>query len=161
MLNRLEELWVNVEFSKLRKTCRRDRRLPYELRKVLESTTSLKELIDVLSDSPFCNWLEIRILKRMADIADVREATQLIKAFEKCVYRRKCSEVKEHFIKQFINPNHFEKVKAKLNKCEEHISVAELITYSRKLESIFKEPSGTCTLLSDNNKGCLEVCFVF
>ena len=159
MLSRLEVLWVDVEFSELRKICKRDRRLPPELRKVLESTMSLKELIDLLSDSPFCNWLEIRILKSMADIADVHEATQLIKAFEKCVYRRKCSEVKEHFKKQFINPNHFKKVKVKLNKYEEHISVAELITYSRKLESIFKEPSGTCTLLSDNKTGCLEVCF--
>ena len=156
MLNRLEELWANVKFSKLRKTCIRDRRLPSKLRKVLGSTRSLRKLTDRLSDSPFCNWLEIRILKSMADNADVPEATQLIETFEKCIYHRKCSEVKNHFKEQFINPDHLKKVTIKLNLCIESISVADLINYSRELESIFEQP---CTLLSDNKTGCLEVCF--
>lgn len=156
MLNRLEELWANVKFSKLRKTCIRDGRLPSKLRKGLGSTRSLRKLIDRLSDSPFCNWLEIRILKSMADNADVPEAIQLIETFEKCVYHRKCYEVKNHFKEQFINPDHLKKVTIKLNQCMESISVADLINYSRELESIFEQP---CTLLSDNKTGCLEVCF--
>lgn len=160
MLNRLEELWKNVKFNKLKNICRRDSRLPDELRKKIESTNTLGELFTVLSDSPpFCNWLEIRILKSMADVADISEAIQMITIFEKCVYCRKCSEFKKHFKKQFINPDHFTKVTAKLNDYAEHIDVAKLIEYCQRLESVLQISPGSSTLVS-SEAGCLEFCFV-
>ena len=76
MLDRLEELWCHVKFSKFKKICKRDGRLSNELKNELRSTNTLEEMFDVLSNSPFCNWLEIRILKCMATVAGNTEATK-------------------------------------------------------------------------------------
>ena len=159
MLSRLEELWSNVEFSKLKNTCKRDRRLSVELRNDLQSTTTLEEMFDLLSDSQFCTWLEIRILKCMAKVADIPEATSMLNIFEECVHSRKCSEVRVHFKKIYINPDHLTLVVAKLNKNAENMIVADLIKYCYKQESILQLPPESITLVNSNT-GCLEICVV-
>ena len=55
-----------------------------KLEKELKFTDTLREMFDLLSNSPFCNWLEIRILKSMADVAGILEATSILKIFEEC-----------------------------------------------------------------------------
>ena len=156
MLSRLEELWSNVEFSKLKNTCKRDRRLSDKLRNDLQSTTTLEEMFDLLSDSQFCTWLEIRILKCMAKVADVREATSMLSIFEECVHSRKCSEVVVHFKEEYINPDHLTLVVSKLNKNAEDMIVADLIKYCYKQESILRLPPESITLVNSNT-GCLEI----
>ena len=159
MLSRLEELWSDVEFSKLRNTCKRDRRLSEELRVNLQSTSNLEELFDLLSNSLFCSWLEIRILKCMAKVADIPEATSMLNIFEECVHSRKCSEVESHFKKTFINPDYLTLVVAKLNKNAEDVIVADLIKYCYKQESILRLPPESVTSVG-SSKGCLEVYMV-
>ena len=156
MLSRLEELWSSVEFSKLKNTCKRDRRLSDELRCNLQSTVSLEEIFDLLSDSPFCTWLEIRILKCMAKVAGVAEATSMLSIFEECVHSRRCSEVGAYFKRKYINPDHLTLVVAKLNKNAENVIVGDLIKYCHKLESILQLPSESITLVGSNT-GCLEI----
>ena len=157
MLSKLEELWSNVEFSKLKNVCQRERRLSdKEIRSKLEPVNTLAKMFNVLSNSPFCNWLEIRILKSMAKVANVPEATSMLSIFEECVHNRRCSEVEAHFVKQFINPEHLTTVIAKLNENAENMIVADLIKYHHKLESFLRLPPQSTTLVG-SNAGCLEI----
>lgn len=156
IVHKLEVLWDKVEFSKLKNVCIRERRLSDKLRSNLESASNLQELFNLLSNSPFCNWMEIRVLKCMANVADIPEATTMLNIFEECVHHRKCSEVMTHVVKQFINPDHLTKVIAKLNENAENIVVADLIRYCHKLESILQLPPESITLVGSNT-GCLEV----
>ena len=159
MLSRLEDLWSDVQFSKLKNTCKRDGRLSDELRCNLQSTTNLEEVFDLLSNSQFCTWLEIRILKCMAKVADVPEATSMLRIFEECVHGRKCSEVEMHFKKKFINPDHLTLMITKLNKHAEDVIVSDLIKYCYKQESILQLPPESITLLGSST-GCLEIYMV-
>ena len=138
LLHKLETLWSESDFSQLKKVCVRDTRLPNELRKNLKNATDLDETFDLLTKSPFCTWLEIRILKRMAVVADIPEATYMICTFEECVHSRKCANVKQYIKKEYMNPEHFEKVIAKLNDNFQHWVVADLIQYCHKLEAVYK-----------------------
>ena len=158
MLDKLELLWCNVEFTRLKSTCTRDGRLTNELKTKLGSTNNLREIFDLLSNTPFCTWLDIRLLKSMADVADIPEAIQMITTFEECVYYRKCSEVTKYFKKQYINPDHLTVVTAKLNKYAERF-VAKLIEDCRNLESVLYLPSDSSTLVGSET-GCLELCLV-
>ena len=148
-----------MDIEKLKKVCIRDARLSKKLKSKLKDVTNLDETFNLLSDTPFCSWLEIKILERMAKVAEVPEATQLIKMFEECVYGRKCSEVIVYFKKLFINPDHLTAVNAKLNKNPEHLLVADLIHYCHKLETVLYLPSESKGLISFTT-GCLEICFV-
>ena len=115
MLSKLEELWSKVNFSVFKNACIRDDRLSNELKNNLESTKTLGEIINALSRTPFCSWLEIRILNSMANIAGVPEAIQVINTFKACVYRKKCSDVIKN-LRQcvFINPDHLTEIKANM-----------------------------------------------
>ena len=156
MLSRLEDLWKTVKFSKLQNTCKRDGRLPDELKSSLESSDDLEQMFNFLSGSQFCNWLEIRILKCMAKVADIPEAINMLKIFEECVYSRKCSEVENHFKEKYINPNHFTIIVSKLNKDAKNMIVADLIEYCYKQESILQLPPDSITPLGSDS-GCLIV----
>ena len=157
MLRKLEELWSNVEFSILKDACIRDKRLSKELKKNLKSAETLREMLNILSDTPFCSWLEIRILNSMANIADVPEAIHMIKIFKTCVYRRKCSEVIENLRPcVFINSDHLTEVEAKFNKHADLLDVAKLIEYCHKLDSILQLPCKSSTFV-DGDIGCLKL----
>ena len=158
MLDKLEMLWSDVEFSRLKSICTRDGRLSNELKDKLESTNNLTHIFDLLSNTPFCTWLDIRILKSMANIAGIPEAIKMMAVFEECVYSRKCSEVAKHFKKQYINPDHLTEVIAKLNKYKKRL-VAKLIEDCQKLESVLCLPHDSNTLVGGKT-GCLELCFV-
>ena len=155
----MEALWSEVDFSELKKICKRDNRLSNELRDNVKNANDLEETFDLLSNSPFCTWLELRLLKRMAKVADISEATDMINTFEECVHNRKCSEVAEYFAKQCINHDHLTLVEAKLNRNADNLIVADLIEYCHKLESICNIPSES-GVLGGTEKGCLKICFV-
>ena len=158
LLNKLEALWSEVDFSQLKRICKRSNILSNELQSNVKIATDLEETFDLLAKSPFCTWLELRILKHMAKVADVSEATDMINIFEECVHKRKCSEVKPYFKKQYINPDHLTLVEAKLNKNADNLSVSDLINYCHKLESIFRIPAESSIPVS-SEEGCLEIRF--
>ena len=156
MLSRLEELWENVKFSKLKSSCKRDGRLPDELKRNLSSALNLEEIFDFLSNSEFCTWLEIRTLKCMAKVADIPEAISMLEIFEECVYSRKCSEVKNYFRDKYINPSRLTVMVSKLNKDAENLVVADLIKYCRSQETILRLPPDSVVPVG-SNIGCLEI----
>ena len=158
LVSKLEALWSEVDFSELKKICKRDNRLSNELRSDVKKAPNLEETFDLLTTSPFCTWLELRILKRMAKVADVPEAIDMINVFEECVHKRKCSEVELYFIKQYINPDHLTLVEAKLNKNANDLIVSDLINYCHKLESICGIPAESSIPIR-SEEGCLEICF--
>ena len=158
LLSELEALWSKADLSELKKICKRDNRLSNELRSDVRKAPDLEETFDLLATSPFCTWLELRILKRMAKVANVPEAMDMIKVFEECVHKRKCSEVKPYFKKQYINPDHLTLVTAKLNQNPDNLIVSDLINYCHKLEGICGIPAESSTPIS-SKEGCLEISF--
>ena len=158
MLNKLEALWSVSNFSELQEICWRDVRLSNELKSKLKDATNLHETFDLLANSPFCTWLELRILKRMARVADIPHATDIINTFEECVHKRKCTEVKEYFKEKYINPDHLTLVTAKLNENAEHLVVADIIRYCHELESVLKLPANS-SAPGNTQIGCLEIHF--
>ena len=160
LLSKLEALWEDANnFTEFKKICKRDNRLSKELKSDVKNAPNLEETFDLLTTSPFCTWLELRILKRMAKVADDPEATQMIKVFEECVHNRKCSEVKSYFKEGYINPDHLTLVQAKLNQDADDLMVCDLIEYCHHLESICKIPAESSTLVA-TKVGCLKICFV-
>ena len=159
MLEKLEALWREVDLDSLKRICRRDIRFSDELIKRLNSANNLGETFDLLSKTPFCTWLEIRILKRMAKTAKIPEATQLIQIFEDCVHSRKCSEVKFHLNKKYIHPDHLTSVHLKFNKNSKKWIVSQLIEYCHELETISNLPADSSTP-TNYQDGCLEVYIV-
>ena len=159
LLEKIEFLWSEVDIRRLTMICSQDIRISDELSARLRNITVLCELFDLLSKTPFFTWLEITILKQMARVADIPEATQMIMIFEECVHSKRCSEVDLYLKKQYINPSHLACVVAKFNKNSKNIIVADLINYCRKLETISGLQPESSALIK-YERGCLKICYV-
>lgn len=155
MLSRLKVLWSSVKLSKLQKIFKQDKRLSNKFKSSLESTDTLEKVLDTLSKSPFCTWLEIQILNCMAEFAGIAGAIRLLSNFEKCIYCKKYFEVVKDFKQQYIISEHLTLVYMKLNKNAEHVIVADLIKYCQSLESILN--LAKLSALVGSKTGCLEV----
>ena len=156
LLNKLEALWSEVDYLSLRKVCIRDTRLSDNLRRSIKDAPKLDEAFDLLKSSPYLTWFEIRILQRMANLAEIAEAKCLIKCYEKYAFSKPCSAVMSYFYKQYIIPDHLTEVIAKLNVNSDRVKVSDIIKYCHRLDSVAGLPAGSTTLVN-NKKGCLEI----
>ena len=130
--------------------------LPVEFKQQVMAAGKLDDLLNVLDNPMYCNWLNTRLLKRIFIIIDIPEAKSLIKAYEECVYSRKVSDVEMHFNSIYFKESHVSLVKAKINKWFENLKVADIIKYCQKLESDMGVCTGSITA-TECQPGCLQI----
>ena len=158
MLTKLGELFGKVDFDKLKNACiQRGSQLPTEFKQQVKEADTVDDLLDVLdSNQLYCNWLNIRILKRIVKVINIQEAKYLIQCYEKCVYSKKISDVKTHFHSNYFKQSHVSLVNAKIVEPIENLTVADIIKYCEKLECNMGLYAGSVTA-TGYQPGCLRI----
>ena len=157
MFNKLRILFDKVNFTQLKNACiQRGTRLPSEFKQQIKAADKLDDLLDVLDNPMYCNWLNICLLKRIVKIIDIPEAKNLIQAYESCVYSRKVSDVEIHFHSDYFKPSHVSLVNAKIVRSFSNLTVADIIKYCEKLESNMGVYAGSVTA-TECHPGCLQI----
>ena len=161
LFHKLAILFGEVNFTRLKNACvLRGTELPQEFKQQMKAAQELDDLLDVLDNPMYCNWLNIRLLKRIARNMDISEAEQLIQAYEQCIYSRKVSDVVGCFKSIYFDPDHVALVKAKINQNIEILTVERIVKYCKFLESDMKIAPDFVTA-TDVKPGCLEItCFI-
>ena len=150
-------MFGEVNFMQLKNACiQRGALLPSEFKQQIKSAVELDDLLDVLDNPMYCNWLNTRLLKRIVKSIDIPEAKQLIQTYEECVYSRKVSDVVVHFDPRCFNPSHVCSVKAKIARSFESLTVADIIRYCQELESVMGVYTGSVTA-TECQPGCLKI----
>ena len=153
----MTELFEKVDFEKLKKNCTsRVAGYPEDFRKQMQAAERLNDIIDILEKPSYCNWLNIRLLRRIVKLTDISEAQRLIDTYEKCLYTRKVSDVRPYFKSIYFDQDHFSKVEAKINRNAEKIRVSDVIKFCQDLESDLKLPEGSF-VITGSNTGCFEI----
>ena len=146
-----------MNFTQLKNVCTQwGTQLPSEYKQKVRAAAGLDDLLDALDNPMYCNWLNIRVLKRIVKIINIQEAKNLIQLYENCVYSRKVSDVKIHFRPNFFNPLHLSLVDAKIAKAFESLTVADIIKYCQELESNLGVGTGSVTV-TECQSGCLLI----
>ena len=128
-------MFGEVNFRKLKNACiQRGTLLPSDFKQQIKAAVELDDLLDALDNPMYCNWLNIRLLKRIAKSIDIQEAKCLIEAYEKSVYSRKVSDVEIYLFSGYIKPSLVPFIKAKIVRSNGSLTVAEIIKYCEKLE---------------------------
>ena len=130
--------------------------LPVEFKQQVMAAGKLDDLLNVLDNPMYCNWLNTRLLKRIVIIIDIPEAKNLIQAYEECVYSRKVSDVEMHFNSVYFKQSHVSLVKAKINKWFENLKVVDIIKYCQELENDMGVCTGSITA-TECQPGCLQI----
>ena len=157
LFDKLRILFGKVNFTQLKNACiQRGTLLPSEFKQQIKAAVQLDDLLDALDNPMYCNWLNIRLLKRIVRTINIPEGKNLLQAYERCVFSRKVSEVMTYFDERCFNPSHVSKVNAKIVKSFEHLTVADIIKYCEILESNMGVYAGS--LIARKCKpGCLQI----
>ena len=117
-----------MNFTRLKNaSIQRGNRLPNEFKQQIKAAVELGDLLDILDNPMYCNWLNIRVLKRIVRTIDIQEAEHLIQAYEKCIYSRRVSDVEKFFHSDYFKQSHVSLVNAKIVAFFESLTVEDII----------------------------------
>ena len=157
MFDKLRILFGEVNFTQLKNACiQRGTLLPSEFKQQIKAAVELDDLLDALDNPMYCNWLNIRLLKRIVKTINIPEAKKLLQAYEKCVYSKSVSEVMPYFDTRCFNPSHVSSVNAKIVRSFTNLTVADIIKYCERLESNMGVYAGSVTA-TECQPGCLQI----
>ena len=150
-------MFGKVDFSKLKDAfIQRGTLIPSEFKRQIMAAVKLDDLLNVLDNPMYCNWLNIRVLKRIIKIIDIQEAKHLIQAYEKSVYSRKYSDVEAYFRSDYFKEAHVSLVNAKILASFESLIVADVVKFCERLESDMGVHAGSVTA-TKCQPGCLQI----
>ena len=156
----LEELFATENFAKLKSVCMlRDALLPREFNEQIKAAQKLSDILDVFDDNPlYCNWLNVRLLKRIAKNIRNQRALELIEIYEDSVSSRKISDVKKYFSICF-DEKVVSLIEVKINKSHEDLTIKQIFNYCKELENVMDIYTGSVSVM-DSNPGCLKITIV-
>ena len=157
LFNQLGSLFNKVNFLKLKMACiQRGTLIPSEFKQQIKAAVEIDDLLDVLDNPLYCNWLNVRLLKRIVKAVNIPEAKHLIQVYEECVYSRKVSDVEMYLHSDNFKQSHVSLVNAKIVRSIENLTVADIIKYCEKLESNMGVHAGSVTA-TECQPGCLLI----
>ena len=136
LLTKIETFFNETDFPKLKnKVVLATIYLPQEIRVKLMAAQKSNDIIVVLVDSLYCNWLNVRLFKRIAKVNDNQKAVKVIQIYEDHVYSRKASSVKKYFT-FFFDEKIVSEIELTINKNHEDATIKEIIEYCGIVEKI-------------------------
>ena len=156
LFNKLRDLFSEVNFMKLKNVCiQRGTLLPATFKQKIRAAAELDDVLEALDNPLYCNWLNIRVLKRIVKAIKIQRAINLIQAYEEHVYSRKISEVENYLHSEYFKKSHVSLVNAKIVRSFESLTVADIVKFCEKLEGI-TGVSGSVTA-TECQPGCLLI----
>ena len=111
--------------------------LPSDFVDKIDATSNLKELLELLNKSPHCNWMNIRMLEKMAAASKQSEAKTLITTYKNIILSKKINDILQELPDLEISDDYYTKVKDRWNKDLEDITVNDIVSRWCKLQKIF------------------------
>ena len=159
IFNNIMLLLNNIDFSKLKQIFTlKVAEFPDNLTEKMQEVENIDKFSEVLSNPLYCSWINTRLLRRIVLMADIPKAVKWIDIYEEWLYPKKVLDVIQCFQTNYFNPEHTEKVKAKINENPKTLTVSQVIKYCQILESNMCIPEGSAALI-DCSTGCLTITF--
>ena len=163
LTSQLKLLLAKTDFSNLKRSCIEQintpsgAQLPPELVAKVKSCDNITTLFDVLADSPYWSWIDIRLLKVMAAASGLVEAIKLLSNYRKTIFSKKLFDVLPNAPSKEIKEKYYTKIVTKLNKNPKEMTVADLIEFQSQLEEVLLDIKKGFCILEHLEKGCIEV----
>ena len=159
LFSKLEDLFATVNFSKLRSVCMlRGAPLPREFKEQIKAAEKLSDILDVLDNPLYCNWLNVRLLRSISKNIENKTAVKLVQMYEEIVYSRKVSDVKQYFSICFDQKT-VSVIEVKINKIHEDLTIKQIFDCCKELERAMDIYAGAASVI-DSNLGCLKITMI-
>jgi len=151
------------KFFDLRRGCLAQMKTPSgaklspNLIKKIKSTKNLDELLDILVESPFCSWIDLRLLEALVAASGSNPAEALLSSYKSIIFSKKLYDVLPSAPSKTVKDEFYSTIVSKFNKDADEITVADLLELQSDLEvAIMNIGNGTCTL-DHFTDGCIEI----
>ena len=157
-----DELKKGSDFKKVRRKCIQNVNvtgtisLPKDTLTEIRNAKEFDELFDILCCTPYWNWMNIRMLERMA--ADSSAAQQMINQYKNEVYSRKVKDIVSEIPNLEIPADKYTEVKGKWNKDFDNLTVKDIVEQWNEIEKKFNVEE--TMILKSITEGCVEICWV-
>ena len=113
------------------------KKLPSSFTDQIRATEKLDDLVDVVVESPYCNWMNIRLLERMAAASLQKNVYQLIGQYKNTVYSKRLQDVFQQITETEVPEDYCSKIKQKWDKEFKEVTLRDVIRHWERLEKIF------------------------
>ena len=139
------------------------KRLKKQLKDKITAATSSFDLISVLDDFPFCNWLDTRLVEALSMGSNLKPASDLIKAYKTFLSQKKLCDVLLEF--PVLQPRKIEayitEVHKKIGVNPDKITLGDFIEKLETTEHVILDLVKPKLSVKHVKKGCLEIsCFM-
>ena len=162
----ITKLLKRADFFALRRAILQQRKAPRgvqfpdDLYQSIKTAQDLDSLLDLLADSQYWSWVDLRLLETLIMSSGICEAKVLVKKYKEVIFSKKLTEVLD---KMFMPQQkkhkdaYTSRVGSKIEKDPNEITVADLSRFSTTLEKVIMDiNSGSC-VLEHLSTGCLEI----
>ena len=125
--------------------------------KKIKNTKNLDELLDTLVDTPYCSWIDLRLLEALVDASDSSTANTLLSSYKSAIFSKKLCDALPSIPVTNDEKGFYSKIVAKVGKKADEITVNDLLEFQSQLEAVIMDiGKGTCTLAHFKD-GCIEI----
>ena len=163
LTSELKSMLARTDLSDLQRSCIEQMKtpggaqLPPELITRVKSCDNITKLFEVLADSIYWSWIDIRLLKAITAASRLKGAIQLLSSYRKTVFSKKLIDVLPNAPSKEIKQKYYSELVTKLNKSSKEMTVDDLLEFQQQMEEVILDiNTGTCTL-DHVKKGCIEV----
>ena len=126
-------------------------KFPIDFINKIDATKTMDDLFDVLVNSPYCSWINIHLLEKMAAVATASlqsNRCQLIDQYKNVAFSKKLKYTIKHIPKVLdqVTGNYYSKIKQILKKDFDDVTVEDVISQCYKLEKNFDIEESTLLL---------------
>ena len=163
LTSQLKCLLAKTDFSDLKRSCIEQintpsgAQLPPELVAKVKSCDNITTLFDVLADSAYWSWIDIRLLKVMAAASGQVKAIKLLSNYRKTIFSKKLFDLLPNAPSKEVKEKYYTKIVTKLNKNPKEMTVADLMEFQSQLEEVLLDIKKGFCILEHLEKGCIEV----
>jgi len=157
---KLTTMLMKANFLSIRRGCIAQQKtpggaqLPEQLKSDITNSQNIDMLLDVLVDSPYWSWIDIRLLQAIVITSDLPQASQLLENYTSAIFSKKLINLLPNIPSKEIKEAYYAKLVTKLEKDASNMTVADLLEFQTELETVIMDiGQGTC-VLEHIKKGC-------
>ena len=163
LTSNVSKLLQNEDFPAIRRSCIEQMKTPSgaqlspDVIQKIKAASDLNSLLDILVDSPYWSWIDLRLLEAMVAASGSGIAKGFLKSYRNAIFSKQLLEVLPSIPNTEVRDAYYSKIVSKVQKDLEKIIVFDLLRFQSQLEmEIMNIGSGTCSL-AGIKEGCIEI----
>ena len=163
LTSKVKSQFSTADFFDLRRACLEQMnspegaQLPPDITTKVKSSENINTLFDVLAESPYWSWIDIRLLDVMAAASGLVESRKLLASYKRSVYTRKLIDVIPNAPSKKVKEEFYSKIVTRINKDANETTVADLLEFRSELEKVILDINKGVCILAHVEVGSIEV----